>query len=137
MSYINPLAIVVKNAEIEVLVKGRSTGLVLEIRPPSDPAVKEVERSHRKDSYKAQSEGASAMDHAIDKMDERLNDRVVSHVAGWHWKEGVDPALSSLQYSEKQLREFLVAVPFGDEIREQVFKNVERDENFFEMPAAS
>src|SRR5690554_5342229 len=107
MSFINPLEIKVKNSELEIKIKGKSTGLVLEIRPPSDPKVKAKDLDQRIENIRIQKEGGDVMEHALTNMDERLNDRVVAHVAGWHWKEGVDPKLAKLKYSEKQLREFL------------------------------
>lgn len=135
--FINPLAIVVKNSTVEVSIMGKSTGLVLEVRRASDPAVKAVEKAHRKDNSRARKEGGDPMDYIMDHLEDRQNDQVVAHVAGWTWKEGVAPELAKLTYSEKQLREFLAAVPFGEAIREAVFAHVRNDEHFFEMPAVS
>lgn len=135
--FINPLAIVVKNSTVEVKIKEQSTGLVLELRPSSDPVVKSLEKTHRKDSFRARKEGSDPMEYAIEHTEDRLNDQVVAHVAGWSWRDGVAPELAKLGHSEKQLREFLAAVPFGDAIREAVFSHLRDDTNFFEMPAAS
>lgn len=137
MSFINPLAIKVKNAEVEIRVQGQSTGLVLEVRPASDPRVKALDLEQRKEGVRVQKEGGDAVEHAMDHMEERLNDRVVAHVAGWRWMEGVEPALAALKYSEAQLREFLKAQPFGDAIRDAVFAAVGREEDFLEMPPPS
>lgn len=134
--FVNPLAIVVKNSEVEVFIKDISTGLVLDIKPASDPSVKAVETEHRKESFRIKRDGGDPMEHVMDHVEDRMNDRVVAHVAGWKWREGVDATLAALTYSEEQLREFLAAVPFGDAIRAAVMKHIERDENFFVMPAA-
>lgn len=137
MSFINPLQIKVKNTEVEIKIRGQSTGLLLEIRPASDPRVKALDLEQRKEGMRVQKEGGDAVEHAMDHMDERLNDRVVAHVAGWRWMEGVEPDLAKLEYSESQLREFLAAVPFGDAIRDAVFAAVGREEDFLELPPAS
>lgn len=139
--FINPMAIKVQHSTVEVFLTVKkeqvSTGLVLELRHQSDPVVKAMDTAIRKDGFKAKAAGADPMEHALDHMEQRLDDRTIAHVAGWAWKEGVDPQLAKLAYSEKQLREFLAAVPFGDAIRNAVFEHLKGEEHFFVMPAVS
>lgn len=133
MNFVNPLEVKVVTVETEVFIKSRSTGLVLELLPPSDPKVKAVEAKHRQEAMRTKADGVDLLEYTVSKLDARIDDRIVAHVAGWHWREGA--ALAHIQYSEEQLREFLAARPFGDYIREQVLRKVEREENFIEMPA--
>lgn len=137
MTFINPLEITVHNSQVEIKIQGQSTGLVLDIRPPSDEAVKAVDKKHRRENIQFQREGEDSGDKIIDSIDSRLDDKVVAHVAGWTWKPGVAESLSKMKYTEKNLREFLAAVPFGDAIRDQVFAQVRKENNFFEVPAAN
>lgn len=134
--YVNPLAAKVVNREVEVCIEGASTGLILEVVAPSDPRVKAVEAKHRRENFSAKTTDVDPLEYAMNNMDQRLNERVVAHVAGWRWAEGVAPELAAINYSEEQLTEFLKTRPFGECIREQVLGKVAREGNFIEMPAA-
>lgn len=136
-SFVNPLAVKVINLEVEVHIKGKSTGLILDVLSPSDPKVKAVEAKHRRENFSAKVENVDPLEYAMNNMEQRLNERVTAHINGWRWAEGVAPELAALEYSEERLQEFLKARPFGDCIREQVLRKVEREENFIEMPATA
>lgn len=133
--YINPLNVTEDLADLEIFVDGdpkkESTGLVLHVRPNSHPEVKKFSNAQRRSIKAAKKEGSEIDEYLIDNIEDIEEARTKAHIEGWHWKEGVDEELSSIEYSKKQLDEFLKAVPFGRWIKKQVLEIKDKDENFY------
>lgn len=136
--FVDPFSFESKNSEVEIMFGGKSTGLIVDVRPNFAAEVKKVQRAHQRALTESMRKNGGKLKLDFEASERQSKERAIAHVADWRWKKGAVGIGGQLpKFSIESLSEMLEHKIFGPVLQEQILGETDDLENFLAESASN